>query len=174
MPERPPSPWEVGQALAVARSVAQRLGAEPSDGDDIELFVALAAEDADPSDVLRRLGRAVLEAEANVDALKERIARLQDRQARFDGRADAYRGSIHAILNALGRTKFTDAEFTAYVSESKGAVLITDEAKLAPEYLVTTPPRPDRTKIGKDLRDGVVVDGASLSNGQPILTLKSR
>jgi len=172
-----PSAWTVGQVLAIARATAERLA--PSDitieTDEAGLFAALREDGADVEDILRRLARASLEADAIAEATEKRMAQLADRKRRQERRSDEYRSSAHAVMQALGIVKFFDPEFTLTLSENKGgSVIITDEAAIPDEY-VNVKRTPDKKKIKADIQVGVIIPGAELSQGgEPILTIRSK
>jgi Gp157 protein len=172
-----PSAWTVGQVLAIAKATAERLASagEAVETDESALFAALREDGADVESIIRRLARAVVESESLSEAAARRKSAIADREKRYSKRADEYRASLFAVMQALERATFADAEFTITLSRNLGGtVIITDEKKL-PDGYVRTKREPDKKKIGDDLKQGVVIPGAELSQGgEPTLTIRTR
>ena len=51
---------------------------------------------------------------------------------------------------------------------------ISDESKLCRHYLIPQPPKPDRAGITHALKQGLALEGASLVQGQPYITVSTR
>jgi hypothetical protein len=170
---RAPSAFHIEQAMSAAQAVRQAILQDDPDlaADETALRDLLDGE-TDVYDVLRRMVRFVLDSEALAGAAKERIEKLSERKARFEKRAQAGRGAVLAMMDALGDRKITDAEFTVSLRDGHAAVFITDEAAL-PEQFVKVTRAPMKTEIGKALKAGEEVAGAVLANGMPQLTIRS-
>lgn len=172
-----PSSWTVGQVLAIAKATADRLAQTDMhvETDEASLFAALREDGADAEDILRRLARASIEADRMAEAIDKRIDELGGREKRQKQRGTEYRASAFAVMQALSIIRFADPEFTLTLSENKGgSVIITDEGVLPEEYWRVTR-APDKKKIADDIKVGVIVPGAELSQGgEPILTIRSK
>jgi hypothetical protein len=177
-----PSAYVIGKVLEIVREMRERLQAEPgaieTDDDEARGFVPYWEEmpsAIDPADVLRRLLRAAIEADVMTESISLRIQDLRDRARRYQHRADENRASLALVMGALELTKFVDTDGTASLRPNRGgAVIITDEAALTDEYVRVTR-SPDKAKIGADLKDGLVVPGATLSQGGPdVLSIRSK
>lgn len=172
----PPSPHRVEQAMSVAQSTLARLEAEGTinpETDETELLALLAQEGADIEHVLRRFIAAALEADALADAAKARLDAIAERRARFQRRHEAYRGAAFAIMDALGLTRIEDAEFTATIGKPRAQCVVTDEAAI-PERYFETVRKLRKADLADDVKAGVVVPGAELTNGLPSLTIRSK
>lgn len=176
-----PSAWQIGRVLEIVREMRERHAAEPGavETDDDDIRRAWDWDEApsaiDPEDVMRRLVRAANEADSMDEAIERRLDDLRARQDRYAKRRKEYRASIALVMGALSIDKFTDADATVSLRPNKGgAVIITDEDALPDEYMRVSR-SPDRTKIRADLTAGVVVAGATLSQGgEAILTIRSK
>lgn len=170
------STWTVSQLLEIAHRLAETLTATAADETDEDaLIAALHAEGIDPEQLMQRLGRSVVEDEAMATAVKARMDALAARRDRWLTRAAHKRSALSTVMQTLALKRFTDTDFTASIRPSAGgAVLIADEdiAKLPAEYQRITVAA-DRAAIKTALLDGVVIDGARLSQGgEPILTVR--
>jgi hypothetical protein len=170
------SQWAVSQLLEIAHRLATTLEAgDGEDRDEDQLAEALRAEGIDPDQLMRRLGKSVVEDESMAAAMKARIEALAARRDRWLARAAHKRSALSVVMQTLDRTKFTDTDFTASIRPSAGgAVVIADDdvAKLPAEYQRITVAA-NRPAIKAALLDGVVIDGAALSQGgEPILSVR--
>jgi hypothetical protein len=170
-----PSAWQIEAVMAIANAALSRLEASDTEiaTDDEALLTALRAEGADVDTILRRLVLASLEAQSMAKGIKGRMDDLRARKERFEKRAETWRGATFGIMDALGITKHTQSEYTASIQPGRQSLVVTDEAALPEEYFVVTK-SPDIAKIKAALADGVVVDGAEMQTGAPILTVRSK
>ena len=170
------SKWAISQLLEIAHRLAATLEAgDGEDRDEDPLAEALRAEGIDPDQLMRRLGRSVVEDEAMASAMKARIEALAERRDRWLSRAAHKRSALSLVMQTLDVKKLTDTDFTASVRPSAGgAVIIADEdvPKLPAEFQRVTVAA-NRPAIKAALLDGVVIDGAALSQGgEPVLTIR--
>lgn len=171
-----PSAWSISQLLALAASLADALDASAEDEwDSADLRAALRDQGIDPDRLMQRLGRSIVEDEGQVAAANARLDALIARRNRWKARAELKRDSLSMVMQTLGMSKFTDTDFSASLRENKGgAVVVAEEdvPKLPDEY-VRIARTPDKARIKEALIDGLVVPGASLSQGgPPILTIR--
>lgn len=172
-----PSAWRVEQALSAWMSARARMLADDTDlaHDETALAALLGPEAGDVRDILSRLLQGVQHASAMADAAAEMLANLKGRQDRYKRRAESMRGTLFAILDAIGERKMEFAYGTISVSAGRETAIITDEAALDDRFVrVVTTRTPDKAAILTALRDGEVVDGATLANGLPVLTIRSK
>ena len=171
--KQPPSAYRIEQAMSVAHAVRARLLQDDPDlaSDETALRDTLDGE-TDVFDLIRRLARFTLDAEATAAAAKERADNINARRQRYERRAHHARQAMFGMLDALGETKLEDAEFTVSLRVGRPSVIITDEAEL-PEPFVKVTRSPDKTAIAAALKAGGAVPGAEMANGMPTLTLKS-
>lgn len=162
--------------MSALMALAHRLheaDAEQVVSDEDALMDALQAEAPDCVDVLHRVIRASMEADALVDAAEMRMKVLSERRDRFRRRRDMLRGAAFAAMDALGLRKVESADFTASIRPAQPRVLVTEEAALPDEYWRVTR-APDLTAVREAMKHGVVVPGVEVGNGNPSLTIRSR
>lgn len=172
-----PSGWKIEQAMSAWQSARSRLLVDDSDlaHDEAALSALLGPEEGDVRDILSRLLRAAQHATAMADAAAEMLANLKARQDRYKRRNEVFRGTIFAILDAVGERKMEFAHGTMSLGKGKEVAIITDEDALEDRFVkVVTSRTPDKAAILTALKDGEVVDGAALSNSLPTLTIRSK
>ena len=169
-----PSAWTIQAVMAIANATIERMAREGTlDTDEAALMEALREGGADVDGLLVRLLRAMVEARVNSDALEKRITDMETRQQRFNRQYEEYRAAAYSILDALGLTKWRNAEFSVSVSAGKPGVIVTDEAAL-PDRFVRVVRSPDKAAIKAALEQGEVVDGAELQNSIPTMTVRTK
>ena len=166
-----PSAYRVEQAMACAASFSAALRQEIGEDDHDRLLLALDSE-TDAIDLLRRVVRASLEADAQADAADARIRDLTARRERFRARKEAARGLAFAMLDALGLSRLDDPEFTVSIGKSRQKVVVTDEATL-PEAFWRVSRAPDMATVNAALKVGPV-PGVEMANGMPSLTIRTK
>ena len=173
-PATMPSGWRIEQAMSIADAVKRRLLADDPDlaADETMLRDMLDGE-TDAFDLMRRMVRFALDASSLADAADARATDLIARRDRFTRRAETARAAVFGMLDALGETKLTDAEFTATISAGRQGLVLTDEAAL-PDRLMRVTRSPDRAAIAAALKAGLAVSGAEISNGSPTLTIRKK
>ena len=143
------------------------------DTDEAALLAAIEQDVFDAEHIVALLVRAVGEAEAEAEAIGERIAGLTARKDRAKRRAETMRGLLLALMEAAGVQKWKHPEFTVSVSQGRPGVLITDPDALPGDCLRTTV-EPDKSKIKQLLEAGTPIAGAVLANGVAALTIRNK
>jgi hypothetical protein len=163
---------EIAIVTSAIRARVNELTAS-GDTDEAALLAAIEQDVPDAHRIVTLLVRAVGEAEAEADAITERIAGLAARKDRAKRRAATMRGLLFAAMEAAGVAKWTHPEFTVSVSQGRPGVIITDEAAL-PDECFRTVREIDKTKTKQLLSEGIPIAGAELANGMPTLTIRSK
>lgn len=165
-----PSAWKIEQAVSAWQSARSRLLADDPDAD---VDAILGAETQDVREILSRLLSAEQWSAAQGEGAATLIANLDARRNRFARQREAVRSTMFAILDAIGEAKAVFPQGTISIRDGKPAVHVTSAAALADRF-VTVKRVPNKTEIGIALRDGEVVEGATLTNAMPTLTIRGR
>lgn len=169
-----PSAFYVERVMSVWMAARAQLAADPDlAGDENGAERILAGADADVREILARLLRAALHADAMATAADTMAATLIERTKRYQGRRDALRDTAAQIMEIIGEKRVELPDLTASLATSQPSVVITDEAALPDEYWRVTR-SPDKRAIGEDLKQGVVIDGATLGNPKSSLRIRVR
>ena len=106
--------------------------------------------------------------EARMRAVAELHLAAEAAEAGFAQAKVATRAALTTAMHESGCPGLYCAHHHVTPTEGARRVIVTDQAALAaqhPDLIVHPPPRPDTTAIGRALRSGVAVAGATLSNG---------
>ena len=165
-----PSPYAVEQAMSAAQKLIAELG---PDADDEILRMDTLDGATDALELVRRIVRSALDAEAMAEAAKSRMQALAARHDRFKGQADRARETAKAMLGALGVSKVLAEDFTVSLRDGPPKLLITDERQLDEEFWRVSRSI-DRPLIKAALDAGRRVEGAALSNREPVLSVRTK
>jgi hypothetical protein len=161
----------LSQEIAIAHRVADALvaaGVTPEDPDYAELM----ASETDVQKHLARLLRVARREEAESKALDQLQNDMRARQDRKDKRAQDLRAIVKQAMLDLGLKRLPAPDMTVTISAGRQKVVITEEAALPDRFFVTSR-SVDKKAVAAALDEGPV-PGASLSNGEPSLTIRSR
>ena len=167
-----PSAWRIQQAVSAWHSARARL---LEDDPDADVGAILGEETEDVREILSRLLSAEQWASAQAKGAASLIADMDARRHRFLRQKEGVRGTMFAILDAVGEAKAVFPHGTISISKGRRAVHITDEAALDDRFVrIEIKRTPDKAAILGALCDGEVVEGATLSNSLPTLTIRGK
>lgn len=124
--------------------------------------------------IIRALVVSIDEDKVFVDGLTVRIAELQERKSRFEARIEAKRTLIAQAMEIADWKKKELDIATVSLAKGRAGIRIVEEADIPAKYWKAGKPTLDRKMLLADLTEHVAVDGAQLSNGAPVLTIRSR
>lgn len=160
--------------LASIRAIRDRLiEAYPELAEDNTALTDMLDGETGAIDFIAALIRQSKEDEASVKGLKALIDDYQARAERLKQRATAKKEAAFNVMQELGLRKVERPEFTASVSRRSPKVIITDRT-LIPDDFWTVIRKENTTDIGKALKAGEHVPGATLSNAEESLTVRIR
>ncbi len=162
--------------INVSLAQHERLRAEllerfPELAHDEEALVDTLEGASDLPDATARIIRSALTDECLADGTGEHIAKLQKRKQYLEWRATRKRALALYAMQEGNLPRIIQPDFSAHIGRSRGKVIITDELALTHEY-VRLKKEPDKKAIGEALRNGEWVEGATMSNPEPTLTVK--
>ena len=168
-----PSGWLLERAI----STWQRLRAGLLDDEELvvdESVIAVALRDADakdPRDLLAALIDATVWAGRRAEEAKTIADEFTARRKRYEERVEAFRVLINELMAAIPVTKHAGRFARAAIVRSPASARITDEGKIPEEYF-----KIERTlrkaDLLADLKVGLVIEGAELSNGGEALRIE--
>lgn len=143
-------------------------------GDDEQAFLDSLDGEADTTDAARRVVRWMVEQDAQAQAMNGLAATYAARSKVFEARYDGARRALFHFMEYLGVRGLPLPEAT--LSIRAGTVSLSGESDPAtlPDDLVRIRREADKTAIKKALEAGRVVEGYSLSNGGPSLSVRVR
>ena len=99
--------------------------------------------------------------------MQERLDRLQDR-------ASKRRQIAKDVMVELDLKKITAPDFTVSIRPGMPSLLVIDEAAVPSIYWQPSEPRLKRQELLSELKDGAEVEGVTLSNPEPVLSVRMR
>ena len=128
----------------------------------------------DLHEILTAVIRAALADQGLANGLKGRIADMQDRLGRLEDRASKRRQIAKDVMMELDLKKLTAPDFTASIRPGTPALMVIDEAAVPSIYWEPSEPRLNRQELANDLKQGAEIAGVTLSNPQPVLSVRTR
>jgi hypothetical protein len=156
---------------ALRRQITLLLHQYPELADDEQLRVDTIEGETNLDDALRLFLGKIFDAESYAEGTDDIIKRFQERKARLERRAEAYRALIFDLMQSAGLRKQELPEATLSIRNVAPKVIITDESAL-PLVACKIISKPDITKIKELLMDGGQCTGAVLGNGSEALTIR--
>jgi hypothetical protein len=155
----------------IRREIDALMVSVPELADDEQLRHDMVQAETSAFDLLSVLVKRAGECEAQRTGLASYVKELHERDARLERRYHGLRTAMRKIMECANLTKAQLASATLSIAAGKPKVIITDDAAL-PDVLCRFKREPDKTKIRDFLSTGQVVQGAVLSNAEPVLTLR--
>jgi hypothetical protein len=163
----------VNFAAITYRELKQRLQAEDPQIDDRTLADTVEGL-SDLPEILTAILRAALTDEALAAGLKGRITEMDDRLTRLQDRARKRRQIVKDTMVEVNLKKLTAPDFTAAIRAGMPSLLVFDEAAVPSIYWEPREPRLDRQGLITDLKQGTEIKGVTLSNPEPVLSVRTK
>ena len=128
----------------------------------------------DVHEILGAIVRAALADEAMATGLKCRIADMEDRLGRLQDRAAKRRQIVKDAMIELDLKKIAAPDFTASIRPGMPALVVLNQDAVPRTYWEPGEPRLRRQVLACDLKGGAEVAGATLSNPEPVLSVRTR
>ena len=128
----------------------------------------------DLHELLAAVLRAALADEAMATGLKCRISDMQGRLDRLQDRAAKRRQIAKDVMVELDLKKLAAPDFTVSIRPGMPALVVLNEDAVPKTYWEPGQPRLKRQILANDLKGGAEVAGATLSNPEPVLSVRTR
>jgi hypothetical protein len=128
----------------------------------------------DLHEIVQAVIRAALADEAMARGLKCRISDMQDRLDRLEDRTSKRRQIAKDVMVELDLRKLEAPDFTASIRPGLPALVVLNEDAVPKTYWEPGEPRLRRQVLASDIKGGAEVSGATLSNPEPVLSVRTR
>ena len=160
-------------STATYLALRERLQAAEPDLDEQTLSDTIEGL-TDLHEIVAAIVRSAIVDEALAEGLRGRIHEMQGRLARLEDRASKRRQIAKDVMVELDLKKITAPDFTVSIRPGTPALMVIDEAVVPKIYWEPGEPRLRRQDIAYDLKQGAEIDGVSLSNPEPVLSVRVR
>src|SRR6478672_4883210 len=118
--------------------------------------------------------RSALVDEALHAGLRFRIDHMKERLSRLELRAAKKRQLALDAMTEVGLAKLEQPDFTVSTRAGSPSLIVVAEDRIPNTYWLTQPPKLDRQTVLGELKRGVEIPGAQLSNPQPALMVRTK
>ena len=128
----------------------------------------------DLHEIVQAIIRSALADEALAKGLKCRISDMQARLDRMEDRASKRRQIAKDVMIELDLKKLMAPDFTASIRPGMPGLVVLNEDAVPKTYWEPCEPRLRRQVLASDLKGGAEIAGATLSNPEPVLSVRTR
>ncbi len=126
------------------------------------------------NEMLGAVVRSHLDDMAIVDALKSRVADMQDRLSRIGKRAEKKREIVTSVMEQAELKKLAEADFTVSLRASSAPLVVTEEGDVPEPFWKPQAPKLDRLGLIAALKTGKQVPGAVLGNPRMAIAIRTK
>jgi hypothetical protein len=128
----------------------------------------------DLHEILTAVIRAALADQALATGLEGHIGLMQARRDRLQDRAAKRRQIAKDVMVELDLKKLSAPDFTASIRPGMPSLTVIDEAAVPSIYWEPREPRLNRQGLANDLKQGADIAGVTLSNPEPVLSVRTK
>ena len=160
-------------AAATYRTIRDRIRAQDPQIDEQTLADKVEGL-TDLHEIVQAVIRAALSDEALILGLKCRISDMQGRLDRLQDRASKRRQIAKDVMVELDLKKLNAPDFTASIREGIPSLMVINEDAVPSIYWQPSEPRLNRQELAYELKQGAEIAGVTLSNPEPVLSVRTR
>ena len=160
-------------AAITYRAVRDRIRADDPQIDEQTLADTVEGL-TDLHEIVAAIIRSALADDALATGLKGRVAEMQDRLERLQDRASKRRQIAKDVMAELNLKKITAPDLTVSIRPGLPALMVIDEAAVPSIYWQPGAPRLKRQELLSELKGGTEIEGVTLSNPEPVLSVRVR
>jgi hypothetical protein len=118
--------------------------------------------------------RSALVDEALHSGLRFRLDDMKERLSRLELRATKKRQLALEAMSEVGLNKLEQPDFTASARAGSPALVVIAEDRIPEAYWLPQPPKLDRQALLGELKRGIEIPGAQMSNAKPVLSVRTK
>ena len=141
---------------------------------DEEIRIDTLEEITDLHEMIAAVIRSALVDEALHTGLRFRLDDMKERLSRLELRASKKRQLALEAMTEVELTKLEQPDFTASARAGSPALVVVAEDRVPEAYWLPQPPKLDRQAILGELKRGIDIPGAQMSNPKPVLSVRTK
>ncbi len=126
------------------------------------------------NEMLGAVIRSHLDDIALVDALKSRMADMQDRLSRISKRGEKKRELVTSVMEQADLKKLAEADFTVSLRSTSAPLVVTEEGSIPEPFWKLQAPKLDRQGLITALKSGGQVSGVVLGNPRMTIAIRTK
>ena len=131
-------------------------------------------EITDLHEMIAAVIRSALVDEALHLGLRSRVDDMRERLSRLELRASKKRQLALEAMTEVGLSKLEQPDFTASARAGSPALIVIAEERIPEAYWLPQPPKLNRQAILGQLKRGIEIPGAEMSNSKPVLSVRTK
>ncbi len=163
----------VSQALSIYETIRTRIIALDPSIDETTLADTLEGL-TDLNEIVTSVVRGALLDEAHAAGIKSHIQVLDERLKRLVERSAKRRQIARDAMLEVDIKKIAAPDFTLFVRPGPASLVVTDEKSIPAPFWQPREPRLDRLALLAELKHGATIPGVSLSDPEPVLSVRVR
>ena len=155
------------------QSLKERLLANWPDCDEVTLRDTLEGI-THLHEMIAAVIRSALVDEALQAGLRGRLDDMKERLSRLEVRSSKKRQLALEAMTEVALSKLEQPDFTASARAGSPALVVIAEETIPQAYWLLQPPKLDRQAILGELKRGLEIPGAQMSNPKPVLSVRTK
>ena len=127
---------------------------------------------SDLPEMIEQIIRSSLDDDVMIVGLKARLDQMSERLSRFKLRYERKREIAGWAMGLAGLQRLEVQDFTVTLRDGNIKLEVVEEKQIPPAFLITQPPRLDRSSLTDALKRGEVIVGARLIQGRPYVAVR--
>ena len=119
-------------------------------------------------DKAENYAKVIANATAEADGLAKEIERLTRRKKAIETNARRVKDTLQNAMVITGKTKFKTPLFSFGIQKNPASLEIAEGTTIPERYLIPQEPKVDKAAIKAALKDGEVIDGCTLVQGESL------
>ena len=128
----------------------------------------------DLHEMIAAIIRSALVDEALHAGLRSRVDDMRERLSRLELTASKKRQLALEAMTEVGLSKLEQPDFTASARTGSPALIVIAEERIPEAYWLPQPPKLNRQAILGQLKRGIEIPGAEMSNSKPVLSVRTK
>lgn len=142
--------------------------AEDPEIDPVALYDTMEGLSGELDDKAENYGKVIRQLQADADAMKAEIDRLELRKKTINNSIDRMKSSLETMMQLTGKRKIDTTLFRFSIQKNPAKVVIDDPGRVTNDFLIPQEPKINTVEIKKMLQEGFCFDWAHLEQGESL------